>query len=208
MTSEPRVGQKAGPAAAAPEWRQRVVDGLEESISVKQAVSETLVEEIVTAAGWITESIEADGKLLLFGNGGSAADAQHIAAELVGRFKRDRRALPAIALTTDSSVLTSLANDMSVESIFARQVEALGRSGDVALALSTSGNSPNVNTAVQSASAAGLRTICLTGESGGGLADLCDLAIRIPSANTARIQEAHITIGHLICELAEEALTA
>jgi len=156
----------------------------------------------------ITDAVVGGGKLLLCGNGGSAADAQHVAAELVGRFIVERRALPAIALTTDTSVLTSLLNDYGGESVFVRQIEALGNQGDVLLALSTSGESPNVLAAVRTARALGLTTIGLTGERGGAVARSCDIAIRVPSSSTARIQEAHITICHVICDAVERAVAA
>jgi D-sedoheptulose 7-phosphate isomerase len=188
--------------------RERIAASIEDSIAVKRRVLDELAGDIATAAAWVTEAIEAGGKVLLFGNGGSAADAQHLAAELVGRFQRERGALPALALTTDSSILTALANDYGTESMFARQVEALGRAGDIAIAISTSGASPNVVAAVRAARGLGVRTIGLTGGRGGALADECDLALRVPSERTARIQEAQITIGHVICELVEEAAGA
>jgi D-sedoheptulose 7-phosphate isomerase len=193
-------------SGSSPDPRRLAVAEIEESIAVKQAMIEPLADSIVEAADWVATCLRSGGKLLLFGNGGSAADAQHIAAELVGRFRRERRALPALALTTDTSVLTALANDSGVEALFARQVEALGREGDVAIALSTSGESANVVAAIQSAGASGIRTIGLTGEAGGRVAELCDLTLRVPSAVTARIQEAHILIGHVVCELVERAL--
>ena len=185
--------------------RERIAASIEESIAVKQAVLSELGVQIATAAEWISEAATADHKVLFFGNGGSAADAQHLAAELVGRFERDRQALPGIALTTDTSILTSLANDFGAEALFARQVEALGRPGDVAVAISTSGGSPNVLRGVSAASAMGIRTIAFTGADRTPLAESCDLALCVPSTRTARIQEAHITIGHVICECVEEA---
>lgn len=138
-------------------------------------------------------------KIMLCGNGGSAADSQHIAAELVGRLQGERRALAAIALTTDSSALTAIANDYGYEQVFARQVAALGRAGDTLVAISTSGHSPSVLAAVRSASAAGIHTIALSGKGGGTLAPSCDVALVVPSDVTARIQEAHIVIGHALC---------
>lgn len=187
--------------------RERIAASIQESIAVKEAVLSELLAEIVIAAEWIAEALTAERKILFFGNGGSAADAQHLAAELVGRFERDRRALPGIALTTDTSILTSLANDLGAETIFARQVEALGQRGDVAVGISTSGASPNVLGAVRVAREKGMRTIALTGAKGSPLAEACDLALRVPSHRTARIQEAHITIGHVICEFADEAVS-
>jgi D-sedoheptulose 7-phosphate isomerase len=184
----------------------RVAAALEDSIAVKRAVLEALVGDIARAAGWLVESLRSEGKLLLFGNGGSAADCQHIAAELVGRFEREGRSLPALALTVDTSVLTALANDYGFEAVFARQIRALARSGDVAMALSTSGDSPNVIAGVEAARETGVRTIALTGRDGGLLVGLSDLAIRVPSSRTSRIQEAHITICHAICEIVEAEL--
>jgi D-sedoheptulose 7-phosphate isomerase len=187
---------------------RRVVAALEESIDVKRKLAARSVGEISAAAEMLADALAAGGKILVVGNGGSAADAQHVAAELVGRFLSERRALPAIALTTDTSVLTSLLNDYGAEAVFRRQVEALACPGDVLLALSTSGDSPNVLAAVDAARAAGAKTIGLTGEGGGRLANACDIAVRIPSASTPRIQEAHITICHILCEAVERAVTA
>lgn len=144
--------------------------------------------------------LKSNGKILIFGNGGSAADAQHIAAELIGRFRRERRALPAIALTTDSSVLTAWANDYEYDSIFARQIEGLGRQGDVAWGISTSGNSRNVVLAMEKAKELGLRTAALTGHDGGAVKALCDVSITVPLYDTPRIQEAHLIIYHHVCE--------
>jgi D-sedoheptulose 7-phosphate isomerase len=158
------------------------------------------------AAEMIIRALQAGKRLFLCGNGGSAADAQHIAAEFVGRFERERRAYPAIALTTDTSALTAIANDYGIEYMFARQVESLANPEDVLVGISTSGNSPNILAAVKAARRLGCRTIGLTGAQGKRLAALCDVAIVVPSARTARIQEAHITIGHLWCELADLAL--
>jgi D-sedoheptulose 7-phosphate isomerase len=179
---------------------------LAESALIKERVAAVLISDIAKAARMITAVYRRGGKLLLCGNGGSAADAQHIAGELVGRFLQERRALSAIALTTDTSVLTALANDYNVEKIFARQVEAHGVSGDALLAISTSGNSPNIVHAVEIARSRGIKTIALLGKGGGLLKKSCDVDIIIPSDNTQRIQEAHITIGHIICGLVEQAL--
>src|SRR5262245_48380083 len=162
--------------------------------------------EIVEAALLISNCLAAGGKLLLFGNGGSAADAQHLAAEFVGRFVLERRALPAIALTTDSSILSAVGNDYGFDQIFARQIEALGRPDDVAIGISTSGNSPNVIEAVKKAKNQNVKTIGLAGKDGGVLAGCVDLAITVSSTNTARIQECHIAIGHILCELVENEL--
>ena len=177
-------------------------EGAELSIVVARDCSTAIFE----AADLITTCLRAGGKLLFFGNGGSAADAQHLAAEFVGRFVRERAGLPAIALTTDSSILTAVGNDYGFDQIFARQVQALGRPGDVAIAISTSGNSPNIIEGVKAARKGYLKTIGLSGKDGGLLATEADAVITIASTSTARIQECHITIGHLFCELTEEAL--
>ncbi len=158
-----------------------------------------------TLAIW-EHSIRSGGKLLLFGNGGSAADAQHIAAELVIRYHSDRPAIAAIALTTDTSALTAGANDLGFESVFSRQLEALGRPGDVAVGISTSGRSPNVLAALRLARARGLSTTGLTGGDGGELRALCDSALIVPSRVTARIQEIHIFLGHVLCKALEQRL--
>lgn len=156
------------------------------------------------AAAELCRAALAGGKrILLCGNGGSAADAQHAAAELTGRFRRDRPALAAIALTTDTSALTAIANDYGFEQVFARQVEALGRPGDVLVAISTSGHSPNVLAAVARAGALGMKTIALSGRDGGKLAALCDLALVVPAAETERVQEAHIFLLHCLCAAVE-----
>lgn len=186
--------------------RSHIIASLRESIAVKQAVLDSLTETIVTAAAWMTVALRGGNKLLFFGNGGSAADSQHMACEFVGRFEKQRRALPAIALTTDTSILTALSNDYNAHVLFARQIEALGQPGDIAFALSTSGNSPNVLEGLRAAAAKGLRTIGLTGESGGLMNELCDLTLRVPSSRTARIQESHITICHALCEAIEADL--
>jgi D-sedoheptulose 7-phosphate isomerase len=158
------------------------------------------------AAEQVASCLRSGGKLMLCGNGGSAADSQHIAAEFTGRFIHDRRPLAAMALSTDTSALTCIANDYSFEEVFARQVEALGRTGDCLLAISTSGNSPNVVRAAEVAKRAGMAVIGLLGRDGGRLASMCDLPIIVPENSTARIQEAHIFIGHTICGLTEQAL--
>ncbi len=157
------------------------------------------------AAAAIVEAFGRGGKLLLFGNGGSAADAQHVACELVSRFTRERQALPAIALTTDTSILTAISNDNAFDRVFARQIEALGRQGDVALAISTSGRSPNVVEALKTARAGGLTTIALTGRDGGPAGAGADIHINVPSESTPRVQEVHLTLLHVICDLVESA---
>jgi D-sedoheptulose 7-phosphate isomerase len=159
----------------------------------------------LVAAQAIGDALAAGHKLLAFGNGGSASDAQHLAAELVGRFMRERAALPAIALTTDTSVLTSIANDYSFKQVFVRQIEALGQAGDVAMGISTSGESPNVAAALQASRARGLKTIALTGRDGGKVGAAADIHVNVPDQNTARVQEVHRTLLHVICELVESA---
>ena len=149
-------------------------------------------------------ALATGNKILFCGNGGSAADSQHIAAELIGRFQKERRSLAAIALTTDTSILTAVGNDYGFEDFFSRQVEGLGRSGDILIGISTSGNSKNVVKAVEAARNVGMHTFAFTGESGGKLAELCDLTFAVPSKVTARIQEMHILAGHILCELVEE----
>lgn len=164
------------------------------------------VDVITSIAATVFEAITRRQRLFLCGNGGSAADAQHIAAELVGRFKAERRALPAIALTTDTSILTAVANDYDFDSVFARQIEALALPGDALLAISTSGNSRNVIEAVKAAKEMGVLTIGLTGGNGGVLKTLCDQVFVAPSSNTARIQEMHILVGHMVCEVIDARL--
>lgn len=160
---------------------------------------------VLEAAAAIVAAFEAGGTLLLFGNGGSASDAQHLAAEFVGRFQLERAAMAAIALTTDTSVLTGIANDYAFERIFARQIDALGRKGDVALGISTSGASPNVVAALDTARARGLQTIALTGRDGGAVGRAAAIHVNVPSESTARIQEVHRTLLHVICDIVERA---
>jgi len=178
---------------------------VQESLSVKQAVlnDSSLLQTIMTLGQEMSGALAAGRKILLFGNGGSAADAQHIAAELVGRFSRERRALPALALTTNTSTVTAVGNDYSYDRIFARQVEAFGASGDVAIGISTSGKSPNVIEAIRVAESIGMLTAGMTGASGRDLAELVDYCLRVPSEKTPRIQEAHILIGHILCEIVD-----
>ena len=185
---------------------ERIQQIARESIEAKRAFFEAHSDKVARAAEVIINSIQSGGKVLIFGNGGSAADAQHIAAELVNRLNYDRPPIAAIALTTDTSILTSVGNDASFENLFARQVRALGRAGDVALAISTSGNSPNVLRAVEAANELGIRTIAFAGRDGGKLACATDLALIVESSATQRIQETHITIAHILCELVEDAL--
>ncbi|MBL6457594.1 D-sedoheptulose 7-phosphate isomerase [Belnapia sp. T6] len=170
------------------------------------AADEALCEAAAAAARACIAALRAGRKILICGNGGSAADAQHWAGELVSRFHYDRPGLPAIALTTDSSILTAIGNDYGYDRVFARQVEALGVAGDALLAISTSGNSPNVVAALQAARERGLATIGFTGQAGGRMAELCDICIRIPSDSTPRIQEGHEVLGHTICAMIEAAI--
>lgn len=188
--------------------RTQVEQRFRESGEVKDQFVQTYADSIVKVAGLIVASIHAEGKIFLFGNGGSATDASHIAAEFVGRYDRDRVPLPALALSTDTAVITCIANDYDYADIFARQISGLGRKGDIAIALSTSGNSPNVLKAVEVARNLGLITVAWTGKDGGKLASLVDYPFVVPSKVTARIQECHITLGHVLCELVEEKLFA
>jgi D-sedoheptulose 7-phosphate isomerase len=183
-----------------------VVSAFGEGAELRIQLADTLGPKIVDAADLIAECLKAGGKVLLFGNGGSAADAQHLAAEFVGRFVLERNALPGIALTTDSSILTAVANDYGFDQVFVRQIMALGQPRDIAIGISTSGNSPNVVKAIGVAAERGLRTIGLAGKDGGALAKAVEIAIIVPSTNTARIQECHIAVGHVLCELVEDAL--
>jgi phosphoheptose isomerase len=182
----------------------RIVErALDDAIALHRTVRERDVTAVVRAAETIRASYAAGGKVLAFGNGGSAADAQHLAAELVGRFERNRVALPAMALSSDPSVVTSVANDEGFDRVFARQIEALGRPGDVAFGISTSGESANVVEAMRAASARGLRTIALTGRGGGSLGAAVEVHINVPNDAAARVQEVHITLIHAICRIVE-----
>jgi phosphoheptose isomerase len=182
----------------------RVVEGaLDGAIALHRKVRALDLAPVVKAAEAIRGACAAGGKVLTFGNGGSAADAQHLAAELVGRFERDRPGLAAVALSSDPSVLTSVANDDGFARVFARQIEALGRTGDVAFAISTSGESANVVEGIRTASARGLRTIALTGRTGGSLAAAVEIHVNVPDDSAARVQEVHITLIHAICRLVE-----
>jgi D-sedoheptulose 7-phosphate isomerase len=179
-----------------------------ESIAVKQRFFAERAERVLEVGRRMAASLKSGGKVLVFGNGGSAADAQHLAGELVGRYLVDRRALPAIALTTDPSVLTAVANDLGYDAVFRRQVEAHGRPGDVAIGISTSGRSRNVLAALECARANRLVTVGLTGAGGGPLAAVADHLIDVPSTDTPRIQEVHGLVVHLLCQIVEEELTA
>lgn len=175
-----------------------------ESIELKKAFFLKNEELIAQVAREICAALEQNRKVLLFGNGGSAADSQHIAAEWVGRFMRERSPLPAIALTTDTSILTAIGNDYGYDRVFDRQVRALGQKGDIAIAISTSGNSPNVLLAVDAALEKGMITVGLTGRDGGKLGSKVHYHLNVPHALSARIQEVHIMIGHILCELADD----
>lgn len=185
---------------------ERIQQIARESIETKKAFFDSHAETVARAADLLIASIKAGGKVLIFGNGGSAADAQHIAAELVNRLNYDRPPIAAIALTTDTSILTSVGNDSSFDDLFERQLRALGRKGDVGIAISTSGNSANVLRAVDAARELGIKTVALAGYNGGKLADAVDIALVVNARSTQRIQETHITIGHILCELVEDAL--
>ena len=183
-----------------------VLNAFKESATVKEQFVRDHVDRIVEVAKIIATAFRHGRKVLLFGNGGSATDAAHIAAEFVGRYKRDRQPLPAIALATDIAAITCIANDYGYDELFARQVRAHGQKGDVAIAISTSGNSLNVLNGVEAAKACGLLTVGWTGGTGGKLAGMVDHPFIVPSNVTARIQESHITLGHVLCELTEEQL--
>jgi D-sedoheptulose 7-phosphate isomerase len=185
---------------------ERIKDILLESIQVKEEILRNQVEQIAQIAQLMIDCLKKDGKVIVFGNGGSASDSQHIAAELVGRFKKDRSALAGIALTTNTSILTSLANDYGYDVVFSRQVEALGKKNDVVLGISTSGKAKNVALGIKQAKKMGIKTVALSGGDGGDIVKLADVSLVVPSKITARIQEAHITIAHIICEMIEQEL--
>jgi len=186
--------------------RERIKDILLESIQVKEEILRNQVDSILEISKLMIDCLKKDGKVIVFGNGGSASDSQHIAAELVGRFKKDRSALAGIALTTNTSILTSIANDYGYDVIFSRQVEALGKKNDVALGISTSGKAKNVALGIKQAKKMGIKTVALSGGDGGEIVKLADVSLVVPSKITARIQEAHITIAHIICEMIEQEL--
>lgn len=185
---------------------ERISKIVSNSIEAKQRFFAASSSDVERAAELISAALKSGGKVLIFGNGGSAADAQHIAGELVNRFLQNRRALPAIALTTDGGVLTCIANDTGFENVFARQIEALGRVGDVCFAISTSGQSANIVVACEQARALGFKVIGMLGRDGGKVAPLCDLALIVRSNDTQRIQETHNLIGHVLCELIESEI--
>lgn len=181
-----------------------VYDVIREHISVIEQLAADGIQEIEMFASICKKALQSGHTIYFCGNGGSAADSQHLAAEFVGRFQKERRGLPAVALTTDTSILTALSNDYGYQQVFARQVEALLKSGDVLVGLSTSGNSPNVVAAAEAAHQLGAFTVAMTGRDGGQLGDFCDLCVKVPSGITARIQETHILIGHIICQMLDE----
>ncbi len=184
--------------------REFVLQAFSDSAAVKQQFVREHADRIVEVAKLIVRAFREGHKILLFGNGGSATDAAHVAAEFVGRYKRERTPLPAIALATDIAAITCIANDYGFDELFARQVRAHGQKGDIAIAISTSGNSANVLKGVEAAKACGMTTVAWTGGTGGKLAPLVDFPFVVPSTVTARIQESHITLGHVLCELTEE----
>jgi D-sedoheptulose 7-phosphate isomerase len=186
--------------------QDRIKSEIKESIDIHNLVGQRLAPQIEQAAKKLIEALKKGNKVLVFGNGGSAADAQHMAAELVGRYKKDRKALPAIALTTDTSILTAVANDFGFENVFVKQIEGLAHKGDIALGISTSGNSVNVLEAIEKAKQIGCKTIGLLGCDGGRIAKVADISITVPSNDTPRIQESQGTIIHILCSLIEQEL--
>jgi D-sedoheptulose 7-phosphate isomerase len=190
------------------ERKSFITESLKDSSAIKLKVLEICYEDIIKASEMILDVVKNGNKLMLCGNGGSAADSQHLATEFMIRLSHDinRKAIPAIALSTDSSNLTAGGNDIGFENIFARNIEGIGRKDDVLIGISTSGNSKNIIKAVQTAKSMGIKTICLLGSGGGKLKDECDLPIIVPSDNVQRIQESHITIGHILCEITEREL--
>ena len=184
----------------------RIISQLRATAGVMAAIERDLTPRIAETVELLAEVFRSGNKLLVMGNGGSAADAQHLAAEIVGRFKMERRALPAIALTTDSSILTAIGNDYGFDAIFSRQVEALAAPGDVVIGISTSGNSRNVGAALELARTQGCRTVGLLGRDGGTIAGVVEISLVVPSGETPRIQEGHITIIHIVCDLLEQEL--
>lgn len=192
------------------DFQTRIQQHFNASIATKQRALERLRGPLESAARQVFDTVQRDGKILSCGNGGSAGDAQHFSSEMLNRFEQERRGLPAIALTTDTSTLTSIANDYSYERIFARQIEALGRKGDLLLAISTSGHSANVNRAVETAHQCGMNVIGLSGKDGGDMQALLragDIELRVPSDSTARIQETHLLLIHCICDLVDQMLS-
>jgi D-sedoheptulose 7-phosphate isomerase len=186
--------------------KEKIIKAFEESASVKQQFVKENIELVIEISRLLSETFNRGNKVILFGNGGSASDASHIAGEFVNRFKKQRPGLPAIALNTDVAVLTSIANDYDFSEIFSRQIKALAHAGDMAIALSTSGNSPNILKAVDAAKRKKIKVIAFTGIKGHKLAAKADYTFAVPSNNTPRIQETHITLGHVLCQMVEEIL--
>ncbi|MDI6839552.1 MAG: SIS domain-containing protein [bacterium] len=187
-------------------YKREVLRIIDESIRTKELLKKKTVE-IGMATNIVLKALRQGKKILLCGNGGSAADSQHLACEFVAKLQKERQSFPAIALTTNTSLLTAIPNDTSFDIVFARQIESLGKKGDVLIAISTSGESPNIIKAVEVSKSIGIYTIGLTGEKGDKLVKLVDIGIKVPSSNTQRIQEAHILIGHIICEIVETEIT-
>ena len=186
--------------------REKILQAAQESSQLKEQFFQDNVDAVEEIVHFITETLRRGNKILIFGNGGSAADAQHIAAEFVNRFLFDRAPLPALALTTDTSILTSISNDIGFAQVFARQIAALGSTGDIAWGITTSGTSPNMIEGFRTAAEMGMKTIALTGKDGGEVVKMTDYALNVNSPHTPRIQEVHITVGHIICELVEREL--
>ncbi len=186
--------------------KQKIISCTTDTINALEDTIKQYVKELIVLSNWVVESFKQSGKLLLFGNGGSAADAQHIAAEFVNRFQIERNPLPAISLVTDTSILTSISNDYDFSQVFSKQILAISSPHDIALGISTSGNSKNVIEAIKVAKNIGLKTAVFTGKDGGVLKDLADLSIIVASNKTPRIQEVHIFMGHMLCQLVEEEL--
>jgi len=184
--------------------KEYIKESIKNSAAVKEKMLLSCVDKINDSADVLVQALKSGNKVMICGNGGSAADAQHMAAELVVRFKKNRRAFPSVALTTDTSIMTACANDFSYEEIFSRQIEAIGLKGDVLIGISTSGNSPNVIKAIESAKQIGIKTIGLTGEKPSELQKSSDVCISIPSQETARIQECHILCIHILCDIIEQ----
>lgn len=186
--------------------RQKILKAFEESISVQEKFIKENIDTVIEVSNFIADSFNNGSKLILFGNGGSSADAAHIAAEFVGRFRMERPALPAIALNTNMAIITAIANDYGFSDIFARQLKAYAQDGDVVIGISTSGNSVNVINAIEVAKKKMLKAIVFTGAEGGKLASVADHVFAVPSVNTPRIQETHIILGHVLCQMVEEIL--
>jgi len=187
--------------------KEKIKQLINESIATKEKTIANCLDDIKAIVDLCIKTIKNNGKIILCGNGGSAADSQHLAAEFVVRFKKDRRSLPALALTVDTSILTAIGNDYGYDKVFSRQLESMANKNDVLFAISTSGNAKNVREAIKTAKQLGIKTVAFTGQKGKDFASQCDLSLIAPSDNTARIQEIHSTVGHIICELVEDSLS-